>query len=93
MQQHTQSLNYWLANLLLGQVYFHLSVRRQDGEMLQTTRADDGGTGVPEAYVLNGKGRRALRGWELALLGVPQNATMAYQGQGRMMYTPAWLLD
>ena len=68
--------------MLLGQVYFHLSVRRQDGEMLQTTRADEGGTGVPEAYVLNGKGRRALRGWELALLGVPQNATPAYQGKG-----------
>ena len=38
--------------------------------MLETTRADEGGFGVPRAFVL-GKGRRVPRGWELALLGDP----------------------
>ncbi len=49
------------------QVYVHVAVR--EGERtLATTRADEGGPGVPRALVL-GKGRRAPRAWELALLG------------------------
>jgi len=51
------------------QVYAHVSVR--EGErVLETTRADEGGSGVPRAFVL-GKGRRVPRAWELALLGDP----------------------
>ena len=52
------------------QVYFHLTVRREDGErVLETTRLrEEGveGSGVPCAFVL-GKGLRAPRGWELAI--------------------------
>ncbi|KAK9805627.1 hypothetical protein WJX72_008874 [[Myrmecia] bisecta] len=47
-------------------VYIHLSVRSEDGKVLETTRAEEGDSGLPRTYVL-GKGRRALRGWELAL--------------------------
>ncbi|BDA50340.1 probable peptidyl-prolyl cis-trans isomerase FKBP5 [Coccomyxa sp. Obi] len=50
-------------------VYFHLTVRREDDRVVETTRLlEDGveGTGVPKAFVL-GKGLRAPRGWELAL--------------------------
>lgn len=50
------------------QVFFHLSVKKQDGSVLESTRLDEGGSGVPKAFVL-GKGRRAPRGWELALEG------------------------
>ena len=55
------------------QVYFHLTVRREDDRVVETTRlSDDGveGSGVPKAFVL-GKGLRAPRGWELALYGEP----------------------
>lgn len=45
----------------------HVAVRERE-RVLQTTRADEGGSGVPRAFVL-GKGRRAPRAWELALLG------------------------
>ena len=45
----------------------HVAVRERE-RVLQTTRADEGGSGVPRALVL-GKGRRAPRAWELALLG------------------------
>ena len=51
------------------QVYVHVAVRERE-RMLQTTRADEGGSGVPHAFVL-GKGRRRPRAWELALLGDP----------------------
>ena len=56
----------------LVQVYFHLTVRREDDRVVETTRLiEDGveGTGVPKAFVL-GKGLRAPRGWELALSGL-----------------------
>lgn len=53
------------------QVYVHVAVRERK-RVLETTRADEGGSGVPRAFVL-GKGRRAPRAWELALLGdLPQ---------------------
>ena len=56
--------------LQCAQVYFHLTVRREDGErVLETTRlSEEGveGSGVPRAFVL-GKGLRAPRGWELAI--------------------------
>ena len=53
------------------QVFFHLTVRREDERVLETTRlSEDGveGSGVPRAYML-GKGQRMPRGWELALYG------------------------
>jgi hypothetical protein len=58
-----------------SQVYVHVAVR--EGERtLATTRADEGGPGVPRALVL-GKGRRAPRAWELALLGArPRQGTL-----------------
>ena len=52
------------------QVYVHLTVTRQSGEVLETTRPDQEGSGVPVPFVL-GKGRRAPRGWELAVSGEP----------------------
>ena len=48
-------------------MYVHVAVRESE-RVLQTTRADEGGLGVPRAFVL-GKGRRVPRAWELALLG------------------------
>lgn len=54
------------------QVFFHLTVRKQDEQVLETTRLlEDGveGTGIPRAFML-GKGQRMPRGWELALYGV-----------------------
>ena len=59
-----QTLNPALETL---QVYVHVAVRERK-RVLQTTRADEGGSGVPCAFAL-GKGRRAPRAWELALLG------------------------
>lgn len=50
------------------QVLFHLSIKKQDGEVLQTTRMEEDGNGVPRTAVL-GKGKRLPRGWELALQG------------------------
>ncbi len=55
------------------QVFFHLTVRREDERVLETTRlSEDGveGSGVPKAFML-GKGQRMPRGWELALYGGP----------------------
>ena len=49
-------------------MYFHLSVKKLDGTVLESTRLDEDGNGVPKAFVL-GKGLRAPRGWELALQG------------------------
>eukprot|EP00884_Botryococcus_braunii_P003072 jgi/Botrbrau1/12766/Bobra.0238s0005.1 len=48
-------------------VFFHLSIKTEDGDVLQTTRLDEDGSGVPCAFVI-GKGLRAPRGWELALM-------------------------
>ena len=53
------------------QVFFHLTVRRGDERVLETTRlSEDGveGSGGPKAFML-GKGQRMPRGWELALYG------------------------
>ena len=53
------------------QVFFHLTVRKEDERVLETTRlSEDGveGSSVPRAYML-GKGQRMPRGWELALYG------------------------
>ncbi|EIE22917.1 hypothetical protein COCSUDRAFT_64037 [Coccomyxa subellipsoidea C-169] len=50
-------------------VYFHLTVRREDDRVVETTRLSESGvegSGVPRAFVL-GEGLRAPRGWELAL--------------------------
>ena len=52
----------------MTQVYIHLSVARESGEVLQTTRPEQEGSGIPVPFVL-GKGRRAPRGWELAVAG------------------------
>ena len=43
-------------------------MKKDDGEIVKTTRLDEEGDGVPEAVVL-GKGKRIPRGWELCLLG------------------------
>lgn len=51
------------------QVYLHYSVATAGGRILQSTRVEEGGTGLPLAFVI-GKGCRVPRGWELALLGV-----------------------
>ncbi|CAK0786960.1 hypothetical protein CVIRNUC_010174 [Coccomyxa viridis] len=50
-------------------VFFHLTVRKQNEEILETTRlTEDGaeGSGIPKAFII-GKGQRMPRGWELAL--------------------------
>ena len=55
--------------LAVPQVHIQLSVKTADGrKVLDTTRADEGGSGIPKVFVL-GKGRRAPRGWELAVEG------------------------
>ena len=51
------------------QVYLHYSVATAAGQVLQSTRIEEGGAGLPLAFVI-GKGRRVPRGWELAILGV-----------------------
>ena len=59
------------------QVFFHLTVRRENERVLETTRlSEDGveGSGVPKAFML-GKGQRMPRGWELALYGGPLHPT------------------
>jgi hypothetical protein len=49
-------------------VYVHFSAKASDGALLHTTRREEGGGGHPVAFQI-GKGRRAPRSWELALLG------------------------
>ena len=46
----------------------HLTVSTEAGQLLQTTRPELEGSGVPIPFVL-GKGMRAPRGWELAIKG------------------------
>ena len=56
------------------QVFFHLTVRKQNEEILETTRlSEDGleGSGIPKAFII-GKGQKMPRGWELALYGEHQ---------------------
>ena len=50
------------------QVLFHLSLKKNDGGVLQTSRFEEGGSGVPQAFIL-GKGKRLPRGWEIAIQG------------------------
>jgi hypothetical protein len=50
------------------QVYVHYSVLDAENDLLYTTWAEEGGSGQPLAFVL-GKGCRAPRAWELAVLG------------------------
>lgn len=57
----------------LTQVYIHLTVSTDAGEVLHTTRPDLEGTGIPVPFVI-GKGMRAPRGWELAVTGVAPSA-------------------
>jgi hypothetical protein len=49
----------------------HFSVINADDDLLFTTWAEEGGSGQPLAFVI-GKGSRAPRAWELAVLGKEQ---------------------
>lgn len=49
------------------QVYVHYNVKTAEGRMLQSTWQAEGGAGLPLPFVI-GKGRRAPRAWEIALL-------------------------
>ena len=49
-------------------MYVHLSIRAPSGQLLHSSRLEEGGSGVPMALVL-GRGVRAPRGWELGLQG------------------------
>ena len=53
------------------QVYIHLTVSTEAGDVLRTTRPELEGSGVPVPFIV-GKGRRPPRGWELAVKGAPQ---------------------
>ena len=53
------------------QVTVHVVARSPDGQNLWSTQEQFGGSGLPLAFVM-GKGRRVLRGWELALYGEGQ---------------------
>ncbi|KAI8469652.1 MAG: hypothetical protein J3K34DRAFT_512676 [Monoraphidium minutum] len=53
--------------------FIHFSVRSAAGALLYSTRGIEGGSGQPLAFMI-GKGRRAPRGWELALLGMSRRA-------------------
>jgi hypothetical protein len=55
------------------QVYVHYSVLNEDGDVLYSTWAEEGGSGQPLAFVL-GKGCRAPRAWELAVAGATRAA-------------------
>lgn len=48
-------------------VYVHYSVATTAGRIVQSTRLEEGGSGLPLAFVI-GSGRRVPRGWEIALL-------------------------
>lgn len=45
----------------------HYSIKAADGRILQSTLPQEGGSSMPQPFVLGGKGRRMPRGWELAL--------------------------
>ncbi len=59
------------------QVYFHLSVKKENGEVLESSRLEEEGSGLPKAFIL-GKGRRAPRGWEMALEGTTLLLRMSF---------------
>lgn len=50
-----------------GLVYIHYSVATVSGDIVQSTRLEEGGDGLPLAFVIGG-GCRVPRGWEIALL-------------------------
>lgn len=50
------------------QVFLHYSLLDEEREVLLSTRSEHGGSGCPQPFVL-GRGRRMLRGMELAVLG------------------------
>ena len=57
-----------LCRTLPPQVFLHLAVLSgPSGAVLQSTRADQGGAGAPQPFVLGHGAARALRGVELAL--------------------------
>ena len=55
----------------------HYSVGTTEGRVLQSTRLEEGGSGIPLAFVI-GKGRRVPRGWEMALLGGRQDINICH---------------
>ncbi len=73
-------------------MYLHYSVATAAGQVLQSTRVEEGGAGLPLAFVI-GKGRRVPRGWELAIMGVlPDSALLLHRidfqgGEGRHRVT------
>lgn len=52
------------------QVFLHYSLSDASGDVLLSTRAEHGGAGRPQPFVL-GRGRRMLRGMELGVTGAP----------------------
>ena len=50
------------------QVFIHYSLSDASGDVLLSTRAEHGGAGRPQPFVL-GRGRRMLRGMELGVMG------------------------
>ena len=52
----------------MAQVLFHLSIRDVEANLIHTTRPEEGGSSIPQAFVI-GRGKRCPRGWELALEG------------------------
>lgn len=55
------------------QVYVHCSILSVENDLLYTTWAEEGGSGQPLAFVV-GKGCRAPRAWELAVLGTSRGS-------------------
>lgn len=55
------------------QVFIHYSLSDASGDVLLSTRAEHGGAGRPQPFVL-GRGRRMLRGMELGIMGAPPPA-------------------
>lgn len=57
------------------QVYVHFSILDAENDLLYTTWAEEGGSGQTLAFVV-GKGCRAPRAWELAVLGECRSSRM-----------------
>jgi hypothetical protein len=57
------------------QVYVHCSILSADNDLLFTTWAEEGGSGQPLAFVV-GKGCRAPRALELAVLGMSRGSAV-----------------
>jgi hypothetical protein len=79
------------AKPVIVQVYFHLTVRREDERVIETTRLEEDGVegpGIPKVFML-GKGLRAPRGWELALQGESLNLQLQKRHQRIKYVLPA----